>query len=1842
MHLEKNVGFDVTSVEGRTTNIITNELIQNLEEATAEELATNYGYEYNPILSENVPKTRANELVDGAVVSYYIPVNTETLMYLMKGNYNIKLENDIYIDSSSAFMKGEDGETVPIGNVTVDTYSATLDGSYNTIYGVKGVFALNFGGSIINTAFSGTNDYKGTSSNILKTMQTGSKVSVVDLSVTSNNLGLAKTRNSNVEISDLNIDSSAKNKLNDKLWMNMSATNDESEERLRAFVEYWDDLDVRGVYLEKNEATKTVLVVDENGNEVSSQEKEWRNSIKDSYQLSKYARLINDGDVFELKVTELDHTSVFDLSGKIWHSLQTFEYSILSTSENTNEKAKIQNMYVEGTNNLGFISTYNSPEGKLFNLEFTNAKIVNTEATSETTRFENIGVVVGNFTNGSASDISVKGIVNIDVPKANYVGTAFGKAYGELKNISTVAASEDVAKSKVKGLDFVGGIAGALTLPSKTASNIDNNYNISGRDFVGGLIGYSTGSNNPNIYLYEQVVNDGVATKVYHKNEGTVQGRNFVGGIVGYNDAVTLNLPTNLGNVESNGYAVGGIAGYTSAQTLSAENGVSSGTKNRVAVNTLITVDAQTEQCDLAKTLNEGFAEIALTGATYSNDTLKSGYFYGGIVGYLNGTDIRADVSNGDSNSRLNRNNATINATSFVGGIVGYNRAGSLFAKNVYLESVDNSLLGLRNYASVIGKTFVGGIAGINVNVEEKLATVKDSVVDISGGSSVISGEYCVGGIVGANYGQVWSVAAAGQLYGQTANFGGIVGFNGSDAEVQYANSAMIMTISANDSSMSTTNGVTISNVSANYYVGGIVGHNLGSVKKSTYSKGGNGAADAGTIKFAAESSLASAKMQNIYIGGLIGVNEGSLDEAYTDANTTIIQSTYEGISLSGTIHIGGLVGLNKANATIADCYSLAKIINRYNLKLQGGYNDTEIAAVGSEVAGGLVYENLGEIKSSYATYCLFAKNSGTISNDCYVMELKTISKTINQVNEFGDKDVTKVDVENYTVKDDSDNLDNYYRFVMTKFTLVDVEIVEVTVDPIAAKTMTYKAQSVKLKFESKDGKYSDTDWLVNIGEMTVSKSTLYFSADVFNCECKRGECDCLSRGCCQGCYCILGEDVNIHSKTCVHKHEKLWLENFGVESSSNASVVNDFVRLMLRDVVFNLAFTGQTTPTNYDTKGNTDTVSPSVDNMPTTGFMGDGSMSNPFRIYSVDDLDTLNRQLEFGNTFVGKTFKLMRDLDLNGASLTISSADYPFQGVFDGNGKTIKGNVLSGGANDNIGLFQVLASGGQIKNLILVDCVSSGNNNVGLVVGKNLGTIQDVQVYTSSASNQDYAVQGSENVGAICGLNLGSVNGCSIGARVKGSKNVGIVVGTNSNGRVSACETLNTRIELSSTNIDVSSFATASDNVGGIVGYNSGVGTIAECSNAGEVNTNGYGGGIVGLSDAKVISSDYHAISDVINSGALSGNGKLGQLAGKIADPANNVLLTSNVKALGEASSSVQNCYVVDGSNSVLYQNNALKTEVYKNFNFDSVWGMTPTQLDTSTNKYSYPLLKSGEYNYPKLRNLRSSKELVAVEGGYFVNQYFNVNSYTSQTPTLYIESQYQFEVFINYFLGELVAQDIYNPLASGEPRCDEKLLSSVKANAQYTNSGVTFKLYKSALSNMSASNKPSVYKDSQSYSDWVAMPEIRNKNIDFSGITISISNFNDKYIANNTQGWTTSGFISSFDGDNLNSKGEMEHSNYAISNLNLTFKSATGGLYFGGIVGYLGNANIKNCKVSYTGTAQIKYVGAYGASTYGGAIAGFIKKKADGDNTYGEISGCSHTGFSESTFDGYNTINL
>ena len=115
---------------------------------------------------------------------------------------------------------------------------------------------------------------------------------------------------------------------------------------------------------------------------------------------------------------------------------------------------------------------------------------------------------------------------------------------------------------------------------------------------------------------------------------------------------------------------------------------------------------------------------------------------------------------------------------------------------------------------------------------------------------------------------------------------------------------------------------------------------------------------------------------------------------------------------------------------------------------------------------------------------------------------------------------------------------------------------------------------------------------------------------------------------------------------------------------------------------------------------------------------------------------------------FAGKTFVLTEDIDLGGHEWTpIGSSANPFQGVFDGNGKTVE-NLVVTGYNSNVGLFGNTNSG-EIKNLTVKNAKVSGRLNVGVVAG---------QPYTSKYTNITVTghveVNGMAYVGAVGGKN--------------------------------------------------------------------------------------------------------------------------------------------------------------------------------------------------------------------------------------------------------------------------------------------------------------------------------------------------------------------------------------------------------------------------------------------------------------------------------------------------------
>ena len=163
--------------------------------------------------------------------------------------------------------------------------------------------------------------------------------------------------------------------------------------------------------------------------------------------------------------------------------------------------------------------------------------------------------------------------------------------------------------------------------------------------------------------------------------------------------------------------------------------------------------------------------------------------------------------------------------------------------------------------------------------------------------------------------------------------------------------------------------------------------------------------------------------------------------------------------------------------------------------------------------------------------------------------------------------------------------------------------------------------------------------------------------------------------------------------------------------------------------------------------------------------FEGMGTAENPYLIKTEKDLKKLAELVNSGEVKEGAHYKIEAEITLTQESslwTPIGTADHPFTGTFDGDGKTIKGLKISiGEPKDNQGLFGVNA--GTIENLIVEGSVT-GKDNVGGIAGTNTetGIIKGCTLNVS--------VTGQNNVGSIAGKNDGTVTGCTNIGSVTGS----------------------------------------------------------------------------------------------------------------------------------------------------------------------------------------------------------------------------------------------------------------------------------------------------------------------------------------------------------------------------------------------------------------------------------------------------------------------------------------
>jgi hypothetical protein len=302
----------------------------------------------------------------------------------------------------------------------------------------------------------------------------------------------------------------------------------------------------------------------------------------------------------------------------------------------------------------------------------------------------------------------------------------------------------------------------------------------------------------------------------------------------------------------------------------------------------------------------------------------------------------------------------------------------------------------------------------------------------------------------------------------------------------------------------------------------------------------------------------------------------------------------------------------------------------------------------------------------------------------------------------------------------------------------------------------------------------------------------------------------------------------------------------------------------------------------------------------------GLGTEADPYRMSTVADW----QELIAASADWDKCFILMNDIDFEGANLRPVAPDtdpveYYFQGiyftgVFDGKGHVLRNATINLPDMNYVGLFGLLGSGGQIRNLGVENVAVTGHCDVGVLCGANGDYLNSIEGGTISDCYATGTVSGDSGFGGLCGENRGTISGCYATGSVNTSSNsssVGGLCGENW-GTISGC------------------YATGSVNtsnsydVGGLVGWNSS--TISACYATGAVSGDWYPGGLCGGNEG--------GISACYATGHVHGYNYVGGLCGENIGTISNCYATGAVWGgsddffagglCGFNSATIVNCY--------------------------------------------------------------------------------------------------------------------------------------------------------------------------------------------------------------------------------------------------------------------------------------------------------------------------------------------
>lgn len=308
----------------------------------------------------------------------------------------------------------------------------------------------------------------------------------------------------------------------------------------------------------------------------------------------------------------------------------------------------------------------------------------------------------------------------------------------------------------------------------------------------------------------------------------------------------------------------------------------------------------------------------------------------------------------------------------------------------------------------------------------------------------------------------------------------------------------------------------------------------------------------------------------------------------------------------------------------------------------------------------------------------------------------------------------------------------------------------------------------------------------------------------------------------------------------------------------------------------------------------------------------GDGTAANPYLISNYAEFLVFTNYVNAGNTMRGQSVKLMNDIkgvktsvgsikfddrgrvlgpnDTEGVGTEISLGNIPFQGEFDGNGKTVSISQYNTSA-EACGLFANIADSAYIHDVTVSGSVTSTYKHAS-------GLIGFARTHTDYNGNTLIKVSNCKNLATVSGNNYvgGIVSWIDSKASISNSEaiviencsNEGSISGTNSHvggfiGQMSYCylkKCVNTGKVVGTTN------------VGGLVGY-AYIGLIYDGENIGSITAsksagaflNNKGGGQTNAGGAGGLTGYAQNITfkRCVNRGDASGVNKCGGITGTL-----------------------------------------------------------------------------------------------------------------------------------------------------------------------------------------------------------------------------------------------------------------------------------------------------------------------------------------------------------------------